>query len=349
MDPHELIEREVIQEDIYENLFKHQITGILWLYENYMLQKGCILADDMGLGKTVQISAFLGSLYLGKKFNQAVICAPATLMEYWRSEIKRWTPGLLLHVIVLDQALKKRQEIIQQNKYTKNLVYITTPNTIFKHVDDFAQFAALDLLVVDEGHKAKNVNTRIRKGIKDLYVKRQKIILTGTPVQNNLIEFFSLMDIVEDGILGTQSEFQSNYRNVIENGLKKRALYKNIMRAKEAIAKLKGIFTPHFLRRTKREIFDVKSSELSEQPLDRHQLPLKTDLVVWIPLNEIQKTIYEMILDEQSVEAAVRQQSKKHIFVVIIALKHLCVHPFILLHSFCKSSLPFVIKVLSQQ
>jgi DNA repair and recombination protein RAD54B len=61
--------------------------------------------------------------------------------------------------------------------------------------------------VVDEGHKAKNVNTRIRKGIKDLYVKRMKIILTGTPVQNNLIEFYSLMDIIEDGIFGTQTEF----------------------------------------------------------------------------------------------------------------------------------------------
>lgn len=103
--------------------------------------------------------------------------------------------------------MKKRVEIIKANKFTKNLVYITTPNTIFKHVDDFATYGKLDLLIVDEGHKAKNVNTRIRKGLKDLYVKRQKVILTGTPVQNNLIEFYSLMDIIEDGILGTQSEF----------------------------------------------------------------------------------------------------------------------------------------------
>ena len=107
-------------------------------------------------------------------------------------------------------------------------------------------------------------------GIKNVYVKRQKIILTGTPVQNNLIEFYSLMDIIEDDIFGTPTEFNTNFRNVIEGGLKKRALFKQMIRAQEQIKKLKEIYQPHFLRRTKKEIFEIKSAELSEQPLEAH-------------------------------------------------------------------------------
>jgi len=83
---------------------------------------------------------------------------------------------------------------------------------IHKHVDTFNRQGNLQVLIVDEGHRAKNINTKIRKGIKSLYAKRSKIMLTGTPVQNNLAEFYSLMDIVEDDVFGTVSEFNQTYR-----------------------------------------------------------------------------------------------------------------------------------------
>jgi SNF2 family DNA or RNA helicase len=114
-----------------------------------------------------------------------------------------------------------------------------------------------------------------------------------------------------------------------------------MFKAKELIMKLKSIYKPYFLRRTKKEIFEIKSAELSKSPLEACQLPLKTDLVVWVPLSPIQKKIYSLILEEDEVETAKRQDSKKHIFIVLIALKHLCVHPFILLHSFCNFFDPY--------
>jgi SNF2 family DNA or RNA helicase len=164
-------------------------------------------------------------------------------------------------------------------------------------------------------------------------------------VQKNLLEFYSLMDIVEDGILGTISEFKTQYNAQITKGLKKRAIFKDMFKAKELIMKLKSIYKPHFLRRTKKEIFEIRSAELSKSPLEACQLPLKTDLVVWVPLSPIQKKIYSLILEEDEVETAKRQDSKKHIFIVLIALKHLCVHPFILLHSFCNFFRPYPILV----
>ena len=78
--------------------------------------------------------------------------------------------------------MKKREEIIINSKFKKNFVYITTSSMVFRHVDTFAKHGKIDLLIVDEGHKAKNLHTRIRQGIKNIYVKKQKVILTGTPV-----------------------------------------------------------------------------------------------------------------------------------------------------------------------
>ncbi len=92
--------------------------------------------------------------------------------------------------------------------------------------------------------------------------------------------------------MGTMSEFKTQYNAQITKGLKKRAIFKDMFKAKELILKLKSIYKPYFLRRTKKEIFEIRSAELSKIPLEACQLPLKTDLVVWVPLSPIQKKIY---------------------------------------------------------
>eukprot|EP00347_Sterkiella_histriomuscorum_P019706 403340600 len=329
----EELKDSIIQPDIIKKLFPHQIIGVKWLYANYLDKMGCILGDDMGLGKTVQISVYLGCLFQTKKIRQCLIVVPATLLDYWNSEIIRWTPNINIQIQMLNQDFKKRETAIKVNNRRKT-VFITSPNVVAKHIDTFGMYSKLDLLVIDEGHKAKNINTKFRKSLKDLYVSRQKVILTGTPVQNNLNEFYSLIDIINDGVLGAFKEFQSTYSTVIERGLKKNAKYYNVLKAQEMIQQLKNVYKPHFLRRTKKEIFKIKSSELSEVELLPNELPIKSDLVIWIPLNEIQKRIYKLILEEDQVMAAQKHLSKKHIFIIILALKQLCVHPLILLHTF---------------
>ena len=79
--------------------------------------------------------------------------------------------------------------------------------------------AKWDILIMDEGHKAKNTNTKLRKALKDFKVEKQKIILSGTPVQNNLEEFYSIVDLVQDGIFGTLQSFKNVYANPIKKGL----------------------------------------------------------------------------------------------------------------------------------
>ena len=110
-------------------------------------------------------------------------------------------------------------------------------------------------------------------------------------------------------------------------------------KATELLDQLKSLYRPFFIRRTKREIFACKSSELSQRPLEWHELPFKTDLVVWIPLSKVQKKVYQMIVENQSVRDDLEQLEKKHIFVIVLALKQVCVHPMLLLQGVYKDNL----------
>ena len=118
-------------------------------------------------------------------------------------------------------------------------------------------------------------------------VEKAKILLTGTPVQNNLIEFYSIIDLVQDDIFGSLDHFQENFAVPIKKGLQKHQRYASKIRAQKLIEEMKEKYRPFFLRRTKQQIFKVVSSELSQRPLGWNEMPYKTDLVVWIPLNEV--------------------------------------------------------------
>ena len=118
--------------------------------------------------------------------------------------------------------------------------------------------------------------------------------------------------------------------------MQKLARPKQKKQARDLCVSLKNSYKPFFIRRTKRETFKTISSELSEHPLQWNELPFKTDLVVWIPLSDLQKTIYAQIVNSATVKHTIKGHDKKHIFVIIQALKQLCVHPMILLNKIYK-------------
>ena len=122
-----------------------------------------------------------------------------------------------------------------------------------------------DILVIDEGHRAKNVKTQLRKALKEMKVEVQKIVLTGTPVQNNLNEFWSIIDLVQDDIFGNLNQFKEKFANPISKGLQKHAKFSVKRKAVELIAEMKSKYTPFFKRRMKREIFQTISSELTDR------------------------------------------------------------------------------------
>ena len=143
-----------------------------------------------------------------------------------------------------------------------------------------------DLVVVDEGHKAKNINTELRRNLVALRVKGIRLALSGTPLQNNLSELWSVFDFVQPKIFGPFSTFIRKYAETIEKGLLKDASSKEKTRADILSKEVRKMYDGHFLRRTKQEIFKFMCAETAGRPLKMTELPLKTDLVLWVPLTQ---------------------------------------------------------------
>ena len=143
-----------------------------------------------------------------------------------------------------------------------------------------------DLVVVDEGHKAKNINTDLRRNLVNLRVKGIRLILSGTPLQNNLSELWSVFDFVQPKIFGSFNIFLTKFAEPIELGLLKDATKGDKERSDRLSTQLREMYGAHFLRRVKDNIFTIKIAETAGRALKLSELPLKTDLVVWLPLSE---------------------------------------------------------------
>ena len=116
---------------------------------------------------------------------------------------------------------------------------IMSPDNFKSDFEYIQKSCKFDIMVIDEGHRAKNISTKFRKALKDFQVKVQKIVLTGTPVQNNLSEFYSILDLVSDNIFGTEKNFKEVYAQPIKKGLQKYAKFNQKRKAIELIKVLK--------------------------------------------------------------------------------------------------------------
>lgn len=208
---------------------------------------------------------------------------PATMKAYWQGELTRWCPGAPLVMQFEDKKRSDRELQIRRLK-KQGGVLVTSYGMVSSERINLSEMR-YDVIVVDEGHKAKNVNTELRRNLVALRVKGHRLILTGTPLQNNLAELWSVFDFIQPKIFGSFSRFTTDFASTIERGMLKDASARDRDRAAGLSARLRLMYEPHFLRRTKTQVFRTVSAELLGRPLRAHELPLKTDLVVWLPLS----------------------------------------------------------------
>jgi DNA excision repair protein ERCC-6 len=206
--------------DIYPALFDYQKTGVQWLWELYSQSVGGIVGDEMGLGKTIQAIGFVAGLHYSKKLTKpAIVVCPATVMKQWVNEFHRWWPALRVSILhtsgsgMLDtrreDRLERELELRDYGDYDETLtgagkaakkilekvkrdghVLVTT----YSGLQTYAEFLIptdWECAILDEGHKIRNPNTAITIHCKELRTPN-RIILSGTPMQNNLTELWSL-------------------------------------------------------------------------------------------------------------------------------------------------------------
>lgn len=289
---------------------------------------GCILADDMGLGKTFQSVCLLWTLLTqgldGKPTckRAAVIC-PTSLVKNWAAEITKWLGDRLEGGVVALSESSRENVIEALNKYTMQSVYKREgkfPAVLIISYDTFRLHAERlrvngpELIICDEAHRLKNNQTKCVEALSSLPCFR-RVLLSGTPMQNDLEEFFSMVDFTNPGVLGDVKDFRKVYQNPILRAREPDAAEKVREKGQSAQAALSALANNFILRRT---------NEL----LQKH-LPPKTVQVVCCKLTPLQQTLYQTICQSKDVLRLCKGTGKstKMVLSSITALKKLCNHP----------------------
>lgn len=240
----------------------HQREGILFMTEGILGYRfdgnGVLLADDMGLGKTLMTISLIWTLLKQSphpekqcEINKVLIICPVTLINNWQKEFKKWLNLNQLGVLVIDNNTSNNYKQIFTNfeKSRVHQVLIMSYERLLS-VEEEIQACKFDLLVCDEGHKLKNNSSKSLKILNSLDIEK-KILLTGTPIQNNLTEFYNLIHFLNPGILGTFSSFQRKFIKPIENSRDTNCYNPEIISMGKQVSKeLTAITKQIMLRRT---------------------------------------------------------------------------------------------------
>ncbi|MFC1510757.1 SNF2-related protein, partial [Candidatus Omnitrophota bacterium] len=277
----------------------YQKEGLDWLNLLHSLQFGACLADDMGLGKTVQLLAFLTQIN-NKNNPPNLLILPASLVSNWQNEIQTFAPHLKIFIahpgINPEAAAILKKEEFEQSY---DLV-ITTYSLIQKY--PMLQATEWFYLILDEAQAIKNPNTKQSKAIKQLF-SFNRIILTGTPIENRLSDLWSLFDFTNPGLLGTPREFSKYTRSLDDHPNK--------------YGRLKSVIQPYLLRRLKTD-----KNIISD-------LPDKIEMKTYSHLSRKQIILYKELIKntESAIKEAEGIQRKGIILSSLIKFKQICNHP----------------------
>lgn len=345
--PHPTISDAVLNDqfklpgDAYASLFDYQKTCVQWLWELYSQKTGGIIGDEMGLGKTIQIIAFLAGLhYSGRLEKPILVVVPATVLNQWVNEFHRWWPPLrvvILHSIGSGMgntvSEEKMEEYLEANDprsrnpfkggaksqinakeiidrvMEKGHVLVTTYvglKIYSKHI--FPK--QWGYVVLDEGHKIRNPDLHISLTCKQIKTYN-RIILSGTPIQNNLIELWSLFDFVFPGRLGTLPVFQQQFAVPINMGGYANASNVQVQTGYKCAVVLRDLISPYLLRRLKKDV--------------AQDLPKKSEMVLFVKLTKIQTDLYEKFLHSEDLDSILR--GKRNMLQGVDVLRKICNHP----------------------
>lgn len=235
----------------------YQLEGFQFLKNAHNTKYGVLLADDMGLGKTIQTLALLSTLKQEKKHQQTLIVAPVSAITNWQREFHKFCPQFTTYAHMgVNRKYNPDVDIILISYTTLRIDLHLFTNTTFT------------CLILDESQMIKNPSSLQTKAVKELKAK-QKIALSGTPLENNTQELWSLFDFLNPRFLGTRKWFRTNFSNLIEVG-----------KVEAKARTLKALISPMVLRRSK----EVVASEL----------PIKTEFNINLQMSDDQTTAYHL-------------------------------------------------------
>ncbi|KAF5204706.1 Chromatin remodeling [Thalictrum thalictroides] len=294
-------------------LFQHQLEALNWLRKCWHKSRNVILADEMGLGKTVSACAFLSSLYFEFKATlPCLVLVPLSTMPNWLSEFALWAPNL--NVVEYHGCARARSMIRQYewharypdclNKRTEAYKFNVLLTTYEMVLADSSHLRGVpwEVLIVDEGHRLKNSGSKLFS-LLNSFSFQHRILLTGTPLQNNIGEMYNLLNFLQPASFPSLSSFEEKF---------------NDLTTTEKVEELKKLVAPHMLRRLKKDVMQ--------------NIPPKTERMVPVELSSIQAEYYRAMLTKnyqilRNIGKGVPQQSMLNI---VMQLRKVCNHPYLI-------------------
>lgn len=282
-----------VPKDLNATLRDYQVSGFEFFKTLSDYQFGGILADEMGLGKTIQTIAFL----LSNKDKKSIVITPTALIYNWKNELEKFAPTLKVGLL---HAAKSEREKILDN--IDNYDVILTTYTTYKNDIDKYKNINFDYCIIDEAQNIKNPDAIITKAIKNVNAK-VKFALTGTPIENNLMELWSIFDFIIPGYLYNKSKFKSIFVNNDKN-----------------IIELKNLIKPFILRRTKKEVIT--------------ELPDKIEQKIIIDLEKEHKRAYKGYVNLITRKIKENNQDNITVFSYLTKLRQLCLSPELMVKNY---------------
>lgn len=286
----------------------YQMEGFNWLVSCWYNRQGCILADEMGLGKTIQSVSFLNELFTGQKIHGPfLVLAPLSTLGHWQREFQSWT---MINAIVYHGSTDSRR-IIQEYEWSygtpqkgppfKWHVMITTYETILQEANKL-KYINWKAMVVDEAHRLKNRTSRLVDELRN-FKSEHRVLLTGTPIQNNSLEVWALLNFLEPDQFMSEGEFAHQFGDIKDA---------------ETVDKLKALLRPFLLRRLKE---DVEKS-----------IPPKEETIISVELTRVQKKWYRAMLEQNFsfLDKGTKTNNVGNLRNIVMELRKCCNHPYLI-------------------
>ncbi|XP_043858264.1 DNA repair and recombination protein RAD54-like [Dromiciops gliroides] len=327
LDREKLPVHVVVDPVLSKILRPHQREGVKFLWECVTSRRipgshGCIMADEMGLGKTLQCITLMWTLLRqspeGKpEIDKAVVVSPSSLVRNWANEVHKWLGGRIQPLAIdggskeeIDQKLASFMN--QRGTRVPSPILIISYETFRLHAEAL-QRGSVGLVICDEGHRLKNSENQTYQALNSLNTSR-RVLISGTPIQNDLLEYFSLVHFVNSGILGTAQEFKKHFELPILKGRDADASEEARQKGEERLRELVSIVNRCLIRRTS----DILSK----------YLPVKIEQVVCCRLTPLQTELYRRFLKQaKPVEELREGKMSVSSLSSITSLKKLCNHP----------------------
>ncbi|PSS26584.1 Protein CHROMATIN REMODELING like [Actinidia chinensis var. chinensis] len=295
----------VLPGKIGKMLYPHQRDGLKWLWSLHCQGKGGILGDDMGLGKTMQICGFLAGLFHSCLIKRALVVSPKTLLPHWIKELS--AVGLSeMTKEYFGTCAKARQYELQYILQDKGIL-LTTYDIVRNNAkslrgdyyfrDERNDDITWDYMLLDEGHLIKNPGTQRAKSLLEI-PSAHRIVISGTPIQNNLKELWALFNFCCPELLGDKNRFKEKYEYAILRGNDKNASDREKCIGSTVAKELREHIQPYFLRRLKSEVFR------EDDTTEGTKLSKKNEIIVWLKLTSCQQQLYEAFLKSELVLSA---------------------------------------------